>query len=63
MRGGNQAPDLGKVGQEPAHTVEWFMAYVRNPKSQKPDAKMPSFEGKVNEEDLHSLAEYLAGLK
>jgi cbb3-type cytochrome oxidase cytochrome c subunit len=64
MKGGSRAPDLGKVGKEPEHTVEWFMAYIRNPKAQKPDAKMPSFDqGKINEEDLHSLAEYLASLK
>jgi cbb3-type cytochrome oxidase cytochrome c subunit len=63
MMGRSQAPDLGKVGKDPEHTVEWLMAYVRNPKSEKPDAKMPPFEGKVNDGDLRSLAEYLASLK
>jgi cytochrome c1 len=39
------------------------MAYIRDPKSQKPDAKMPKFEGRIKDEDLRALAEYLASLK
>jgi cbb3-type cytochrome oxidase cytochrome c subunit len=56
-------PDLGKVGLPSTHTVDWFKAYIRNPKKQKPKARMPSFEGKIREEDLTALAEYLASLK
>jgi len=61
--GRNGAPDLARVGADPAHTVNWIMEYVRDPKAQKADAKMPPFEGKIKEEDLRSLAEYLASLK
>jgi mono/diheme cytochrome c family protein len=61
--GGGRAPDLGKVGGDAEHSVAWLMDYIRNPKSKKPNAKMPPFEGKINEEDLRSLAEYLASLK
>jgi cytochrome c2 len=57
-----KGPDLGKVGQDPAHTVEWLMAYIRDPKSRKPDAKMPP-QGKINDQDLRAVAEYLASLK
>jgi len=62
-RGRMRGPDLGSVGRDPAHSVEWLMAYIRNPLSQKPDARMPSFEGKISDSDLRALAEYLAGLK
>ena len=58
-----RGPDLGKVGQDSAHTVDWLKAYIRNPKSQKPESRMPGFEGKIKDEDLQSLAEYLASLK
>src|SRR5947209_2979922 len=62
--GGRRAPDLGKVGGEPDHTVDWFMKYIRNPKSVKADARMPAFdEKKIKEKDLRALAEYLASLK
>jgi hypothetical protein len=61
--GRGRAPDLGKIGSDPEHTVTWLMDYVRNPKTQKADAKMPPFEGKIKDEDLRSLAEYLASLK
>jgi cytochrome c553 len=57
-----KGPDLGKVGQDPTHTVEWLMEYVRNPKSKKADAKMPA-QTKINDQDLRAVAEYLASLK
>jgi Ca2+-binding EF-hand superfamily protein len=60
---GVRGPDLGNVGQDPAHTVDWFKAQIRNPKSHKPKARMPAFEGKIKEDDLNALAEYLASLK
>ena len=59
MRG----PDLSKVGRDPAHTVEWLMQFIQNPKSKKPNARMPAFADKLNESDLRALAEYLASLK
>ena len=60
-RGG--APDLGKVGADPAHTTEWLSQYILNPQEVKPDSKMPKFEGKMSEDDLKNLVEYLASLK
>jgi len=59
---GMRGPDLGKVAQNPAHTVEWLKAFVADPRSQKPDAKMPP-QGQVKESDLTKLAEFLASLK
>jgi mono/diheme cytochrome c family protein len=62
--GGKKGPDLSHVGKDPAHTVEWIMAYVRNPKSQKQRSRMPAFdESKINEAELRTLAEYLTSLK
>jgi mono/diheme cytochrome c family protein len=58
-----KGPDLGKVGADPAHTAQWLTEYVKNPKTHKPDSKMPRFEGKIGEPELRSLGEYLAGLK
>jgi cbb3-type cytochrome oxidase cytochrome c subunit len=64
-RGGRgRGPDLSRVGANPSHTVDWFMKFVRNPQSIKPDSRMPAFEeAKINEEDLRALAQYLASLK
>jgi mono/diheme cytochrome c family protein len=58
-----RAPDLGKVGADPEHTVEWLTKFISAPKSVKPDARMPGFADKIKDEDLKALAEYLASLK
>lgn len=58
-----KGPDLAKVGMDPEHTPQWLVEYVKNPKAHKPDSKMPRFEGKISEQDLRALGEYLAGLK
>jgi mono/diheme cytochrome c family protein len=63
LRSRNRGPNLGKVGAEPEHTIEWFIEHVQNPKAHKADSRMPSFEGKIREADLRTLAEYLASLK
>jgi len=57
----SRGPDLGTVGKK--HTSDWFKAQIRQPKSHKTNARMPSFEGKIKEDDLNALAEYLASLK
>src|SRR5258708_354346 len=61
--GKNRGPDLSTVGRDPAHTVDWLMAFIREPTSKKPRSRMPGFEGKIAEADLRALAEYLASLK
>jgi predicted Zn finger-like uncharacterized protein len=60
---GRSGPSLAKVGADPTHTVDWLMEHVRNPKSHNPESRMPSFDGKINDDDLRMLAEYLASLK
>ena len=58
-----KGPDLSNVGADAKHTTEWLIAHIRNPKAHKQNSRMPGFEGKISEEDLKALAEYLAGLK
>jgi mono/diheme cytochrome c family protein len=61
--GKSKAPDLGHVGKEPEHTVQWIESFVSNPKSVRPESKMPAFQDKIGKDDLHSLAEYLHSLQ
>ena len=58
-----QGPDLATVASDPTHTPEWFGEYIRNPKSQKPDSRMPQFMGKISDDDFKALIEYLSSLK
>jgi mono/diheme cytochrome c family protein len=62
--GGSVGPDLSHVGSNKGITAEWIAAYVKNPKSVRPDARvMPAFEGEMTEEQIRSLAEHLAAKK
>jgi cbb3-type cytochrome oxidase cytochrome c subunit len=58
-----RGPDLSHVGADPTHTSDWLIEHIRNPKAHKPDSRMPAFEGKISDEDLKAIAEYLASLK
>src|SRR5207249_34273 len=60
---GGRGPDLGKAGRDPDHTVAWLMEYIKNPMSKKPEARMPPQEGRISDQDLKAVAEYLASLK
>jgi mono/diheme cytochrome c family protein len=62
-KGMMKGPDLARVGQDPKHTRDWIMAYVRNPREQKPDSKMPPFGNRIADADLTALADYLLSLK
>jgi hypothetical protein len=56
--------DLSAVGRDSSHTVDWLMAFIRDPKAVRPNARMRGFdENKLSEADLRALAEYLASLK
>jgi len=57
----SRGPDLGTVGNR--HDKDWLKTQIRQPKSHKKNARMPSFEGKIKDDDLNALAEYLASLK
>jgi len=59
----NRGPDLSTVGRDRTHTADWFIKLIRNPRSVKSNARMPSFDGRLSQADLRALAEYLASLK
>lgn len=59
---GARGPNLAKLGEDPEHTKEWIAEYVKNPKSKKEDSRMPPFDGKISEDDLTHLVDYLASL-
>lgn len=58
-----RGPDLSSVGRNPQHTAEWLMAYVSNPRSVRPNSRMPGFADKINDQDLRALGAYLTSLK
>ena len=62
-QGGDNAPDLTRVGAKAERTTEWLVAHVKNPKVHNPRSPMPAFEGKINDKDLQALGAYLASLK
>jgi cytochrome c553 len=62
--GGSVGPDLRHIGSAKGMTAEWLAAYIRNPKSQRPDVRvMQPFEGKMTDDEIRSLAEFLAAKK
>jgi cbb3-type cytochrome oxidase cytochrome c subunit len=63
MPGGprGRGPDLSKVGAQ--HPRDWIADHIRDPKSHKPESRMPPFADKLSQEDLGAVADYLASLK
>jgi mono/diheme cytochrome c family protein len=59
----NKGPDLSHVGRDSSHTVAWLMDHVRDPKSHRPNSRMPPYGDKMSDQELKFLAEYLASLK
>ena len=61
---GSRGPDLSKIGGNKNRDAEWFAAWIRDPQSMKPDAKlMPAFKETLTEEQIKELAEWLAAKK
>lgn len=62
--GGSKGPDLAHVGSATGMTPDWLAAYIKEPKSRRPDAKlMPAFADTLTDEQLRILAEWLAAKK
>ncbi|MBP3959299.1 c-type cytochrome [Gemmata sp. G18] len=61
--GASKGPKLSKIGAEPNRSADWLADYIRDPKSKKADSRMPAFGGTLTEEQIRSLAEYLAAKK
>lgn len=62
-KGRSKGPDLSKAGADAAHTPDWIAEHIRDPKAHKPDSKMPAFDGKLQPDEIKSIAAYLATLK
>jgi cytochrome c oxidase subunit 2 len=62
-KGKMQGPDLAHVAADSSHTREWLIAFINDPASQKPGARMPKFNGKIGNDDLEKIADYLLTLK
>jgi mono/diheme cytochrome c family protein len=58
-----KAPDLAKVGADPAHTPDWLAEHIRNPKVHEPNSKMPPFGDRLKPDEVKGLAEFLAAKK
>jgi mono/diheme cytochrome c family protein len=57
-----QGPDLSRVGAN--HDAGWIMEHVRDPKSHRPNSRMPAYDARrISDADLRALGDYLAGLK
>ena len=60
--GGKQAEKGGALdGVGAKHDAAWLKAYIEDPKSKVPDAKMPKL--KLAPEELDALVAYLSSLK
>jgi cbb3-type cytochrome oxidase cytochrome c subunit len=59
--GGRKGPDLTTVGVN--HSRDWILQHVRDPKVHQPRSRMPSFDDKISQADMNSLADFLAHQK
>lgn len=56
--------DLAGVAAKPEYADEGGLRdFILDPKSKKPMTRMPSFQGKINDDDFKALLAYLASLK
>lgn len=60
-KGGAVGPNLTNVGGR--RTRDYIYQQIKDPKSHNPRTEMPSFVGRVSEEEINALADYLAGMK
>ncbi len=63
MGGFGRGPNLSHVAADPKHTRQWLSEFILDPQSQKPRSRMPKFAGKINEQDLGAVVDYLLMLK
>ena len=60
-KGGAVGPNLTTVGSR--RSRDYIIQQIKNPSSHNPDTAMPSFAGKMPEQDINDLADYLSSLK
>lgn len=56
--GGLQGPELSQAGWK--FSRQHMRRQILDPKADKPDSKMPSFQGELSQEELEALVEYLS---
>jgi cytochrome c553 len=61
--GGSKGPSLAHIGSESGRNAEWIANYIRDPKSVRENSRMPKFGGELKEDEIRTLAEYLAERK
>jgi len=62
--GGSKGPDLSHIGSASGMTVDWLTEYITEPQSKRPKVRvMPAFGGKMSQEQIRSLSEWLAAKK
>ncbi len=62
--GGSKGPDLAHIGSATGMTVDWLTEYISNPQSKRPKVRiMPAFGEQLSQEQIRSLAEWLAAKK
>ena len=62
--GSSRGPNLTHIGSVSGRDAEWLANFIRDPKSVRSDAKlMPKFEGVLKEDEIRTLADYLAKQK
>lgn len=54
-------PDLTHVGSE--HDAEWIADHIRDPKKHQPNSRMTRFDATLRDEQIKSLADWLATMK
>ncbi len=57
-QGGLLGPDLSQAGWK--FSREHLRQQILNPQADNPESQMPAYEGKISEEDLAALVEYLS---
>lgn len=65
---GSAAPKGKMQGPEPSqlagdHDRDWLIAFVKNPREQKPESRMPPVGGKLSEDDVNKAVDYVLSLK
>jgi ubiquinol-cytochrome c reductase cytochrome b subunit len=59
--GGLQGPDLSQAGSK--LNRQRLRTHILDPKSLEPDSQMPAYRGRVSEEDLETIVEYLSRMR
>lgn len=60
-KGGAVGPNLNMVGSR--RSRDYIFQQIKDPKSHNPNTDMPSFGTRIPDQDINTLADYLAGMK